>query len=256
MHTIKLSSFTASQACKDHREKDLYFYLVLRAHYNSGVIFDIKKKFHFFKFKFGYRTYLRRIDALLSHGWARIEKNKFILIGKDKLPKNEYYFEKHWKFTLSNFTEHIIRLIPCKTYQTAQEKKSKKNEQQKKCKYQYNEFYIVDKENGELIKKTSSSAEVLMTCRKMAKLIGRKSALTGHRIKEKGLKQEMLTYYNRYTLRKGEYLKWINGLLFTRQASGVNITLPFNPTKLKKLKAVKLDLGHAFIPCFMYDCVF
>ncbi len=271
---VKISTWSAKWACDNHKEKQFVFFLKLKRLFRNGKIENAFWRFSEFKqhFDFSEKTYRRRLNDCIELGWliphAKVHaciKNPHALlqcIDIDKLPKIEFGVERHYKFLKSDLSIELIRLLPikiCESSQLAIVRKTLRKDLHGGGK----EATLYHKKNGSAIPYTVvPKEEITLSVRGIAKLINRKSAMTGHRLRVKCSLIGLINYENRYfvpktigfnTNKKLVTYARIGGQLFVKLSASLKVNLPVDPSKMLKIVKMKKE-NLLCVPMYDMDC--
>lgn len=112
-----MSKQTVIWAVQNHQERLLIFFLQLKRHIRNGHIESPETRYKEFGSNTSKRTYLRRLESLVSIGWAVKTKTGITLIGIDKLPvmdhkeHNKHYYLKNDKSLTYVYIRHLISVF-------------------------------------------------------------------------------------------------------------------------------------------------
>ncbi len=197
-HYVKISEQSIIWAVENHCEKQLIFLLRLKRNYRNGYIQSPGSKFKDLGQGLTKRTYLRRIEQLISMGWAVRSKNGISLIAIDKLPVQEVKTHpKHLYLENNNtLTVVLLRNMISVISERVQKCKVKLSDKPHSAKRTHTDTLLTI--NGGLKKVLHNIHEdVSMSIRRLSEKLNRSRSTTIRQLnKARGLK--MIKTYARY----------------------------------------------------------
>lgn len=248
---VKVSKQTILWSVSTHNERNLIFFLRLKRNYQNGYIESPETRFKEFGQELSKSTYLRRVNALVSMGWAINTDKGIQLIGIDSLPvlevvehDNYYYFGNN-----SSLSYVYLRFMVNVISQRAQECKVKIS------KLHPEKSLMLLKSKGGELKKTlhEHQRDVSMSVTTLAQRLNR-SRSTALRQLSKIRKLGIINTCSRYVLddKAIRNYKVIEGKKFRRIANQFDTVFDF---KVKdSVSFISLDKADRIAYNYCGDC--